>query len=365
MPDSTLPTMIEEVTPEWLTGVLRTGGTLPADASVAAVRGTSIGDGLGFIGLVVRYEVAYGRDIPGAPATFVAKFPSPDPGSRAVANLYGLYERETRFYNDLSRDAGIDTPVCYFAAYDPDAGQSLVLLEDLRDGEFGDQVGGCTIEEARRAIRAAAQLHAQWWESPALESLAWLPTGDSLVRGAMAMAYDACVEPFKQRFAGLISQEFSDALPSLGKAVVAQLDRFADNPLTLTHGDFRLDNMFFSRSSGVRPVILCDWQSPNRSWGIYDIAYFIAGALDIDERRRHEDELVREYQRTLADAGIDYPLEALWEDYRACLLVMAGIDVVNGATLPANNARGVEVFERMMLQFQAAMSDRRAFELVR
>lgn len=358
-----LPTTIEEITPEWLTGVLRAGGTIPPDGAVTGVRGTPIGDGLGFIGLVVRYNVTYNRQIPGAPATIIAKFPAPDPGSRAVANLYGLYERETRFYTDLSRDAGIDAPASYYAAYDAETGQSLVLLEDLRDGAFGDQVGGCTLEDARKALRAAARFHARWWQSPGLDRLSWLMTGDALVRGAMTMAYDACVQPFEQRFGHLLSPEFMEKAPALGRGVIAQLDKFADHPLTLTHGDYRLDNMFFSRD-GSRPVILCDWQSPNRSWGIYDVAYFIAGGLDVEARRLHEDELVRDYHATLTSEGIDYSLEALREDYRACILVMAGIGVINGATLPVNNERGVQVFEKMMSRFQSAMTDLHALDLV-
>jgi len=52
-----------------------------------------------------------------------------------------------------------------------------------------------------------------------------------------------------------------------------------------------------------------------------------------------------------------YSLEQLTEDYRLCMAVMMGIFVINGATLPTTNERGVAVFERMLGRFDCAMSD--------
>lgn len=354
-----LPLAPEDVTPAWLTAELRKSGRLPADASVISVTPSVVGEGVGFVGLVARLTVTYDRAVPGAPATMIGKFPAPDPGSRAIANLYGLYEREARFYQDLSRTAGIDAPECYFAAYDPDAGQSLVLLEDLRDGAFGDQVGGCSLEEARTALRAAADFHATWWESPRLNELSWMTTGDALVRGAMVQAYDACWEPCRERFGYLLTPKLIEQGPELGKRIIAQLDRFADRPLTLAHGDYRLDNMFFSAGAdSSRPVIACDWQSPSRSWAAYDLAYFLAGALEPKDRAAHEWDLAREYHQRLQERGVSgYTWEMLEADYLACLGVMMGIFVVNGATLPTVNDRAIQVFEKMIGRFVAAVED--------
>jgi Ecdysteroid kinase-like family len=160
MPATTLPLAPEDVTPVWLTRQLRERGHIPATASITSVTPSVVGEGVGFVGLVARLSLTYDQPVAGAPATMIGKFPAPDPGSRKVADLYGLYEREVRFYQDLAETAGIDAPKCYFAAYDPEAGQSLVLLEELTAGAFGDQVGGCSIDDARQALLAAADFHA-------------------------------------------------------------------------------------------------------------------------------------------------------------------------------------------------------------
>jgi hypothetical protein len=322
-----------------------------------------ISEGAGFIGIVARLGLEYDRPAPQAPRSIVAKIPSPDPGSRQVGNLYGLYEREVRFYNHLAADSGVDTPACYFADYDSEAGQSLVLLEDLTGGEFGDQVGGCTLDDARLAITAAARFHAKWWQHPRIEEMPWMATGDQLVRGAMVTAFDDCVGPCIERFGHLLTPELTAAAPDLGNRILAVLDQFAGTPLTIAHGDYRLDNMFFGARGSARPLVVCDWQSPNRGWGTYDLAYFLAGGLDSPLRRTHEDELMRLYHRELTTAGVTgYSFDRLREDYISSLAVMMGIFVINGATLPTTSERGELVFEKMIGRFVTAITDLRALD---
>ena len=358
MPATTLPLAPEDVSAGWLTQKFRERGHIPAGASVTSVSSSVVGEGVGFVGLVARLSLTYDRDVAGAPATLIGKFPAPDPGSRKVADLYGLYEREVRFYEDVAATAGIDAPKCYFAAYDAEAGQSLILLEELLGGAFGDQVGACSLEDARKALLAAADLHATWWESPRLTDLSWMTSGDALVRGAMTTAYDACWEPCKERFGYLLTPRLVEQGPSLGRRIISQLDLFATRPLTLAHGDYRLDNMFFSAQGNGRPVVACDWQSPSRSWGVYDLAYFLAGSLEPADRAKHEWTLAREYHERLLAGGVKgYSWEMLREDYLACLGVMMGIFVINGATLPTTTERGTQVFEKMIGRFVAAVDD--------
>jgi Ecdysteroid kinase-like family len=185
-----------------------------------------------------------------------------------------------------------------------------------------------------------------------------MTTGDALVRGAMVAAYDDCWEPCKERFGYLLTPGLVEHGPGLGKRILAQLDLFASRPLTLAHGDYRLDNMFFSRAGSDRPVIVCDWQSPSRSWAAYDLAYFLAGSLEPADRAKHEWNLAREYHERLLARGVTgYSWEMLREDYLACLGVMMGIFVINGATLPTTNDRAIQVFDKMIGRFVAAIDD--------
>ena len=366
MTSSTLPTLPDEMTPAWLTGALRKVGMLNGTASVASIASQVVGEGLGFIGIVARLSVAYHGDSGAAPRSMFVKFPSPDPGSRQVGNLYGLYEREVRFYNDLARSSGIDVPECYFADYDADAGQSVVLLEDLTgDGRFGDQVTGCTPAEARLALASLAKFHAAWWQHPRLDEISWMPTGDDLVRNAMVTAYEQCWPLYVQRFGHVLTPEMGVAGPTLHRRIIAQLDRFADNPLTIVHGDFRPDNLYFGSEGTARPLIIFDWQSPNRGWGAYDLAYFVAGSFDVEVRRKHESDLIAEYHEMLQAGGVTgYSLEKLRQDYRACIALMTGIFIINGATLPTTNPRAVELFDQVLGRFFAAIEDHQVLSIL-
>ena len=75
-------------------------------------------------------------------------------------------------------------------------------------------------------------------------------------------------------------------------------------PLGLVHGDYRLDNMLFGAQEGARAFTIVDWQTVG--WGpvMTDAAYFIGGALSVQARRTHEQALVRDYHRALAEQGV-------------------------------------------------------------
>ena len=99
-----------DVTPDWMTRVLASTGI---DARVSAVHARKVGTGQ--VGESVRFTLTYASAPPGAPATVVGKFPSPDPDSRSVGVNLGNYYREVRFYRDLAADAWVTTPKCLFA----------------------------------------------------------------------------------------------------------------------------------------------------------------------------------------------------------------------------------------------------------
>ena len=85
-------------------------------------------------------------------------------------------------------------------------------------------------------------------------------------------------------------------------------------PLGLVHGDYRLDNLLFG--DGTCKVV--DWQTV--SWGpaMVDAAYFIGGGLTIEDRRAHEEELVRALPRRAASRyGVEgFSWERCWDEYR-------------------------------------------------
>ncbi|MEX2225613.1 MAG: oxidoreductase family protein [Dehalococcoidia bacterium] len=361
-----IPTTPAEITPAWLTEALRAGAII-GDACVTSVAHEVLGQGAGFIGQIARLTLTYDRPSEGAPTTLIAKMPALDPGARELAALYGLYEREYRFYNELAGEITFRVARCYYSDGDAEAVRYVLLLEDLSsNGICGDQVAGCTSEQARTALAHLALHHARWWGHPRLTQIPWLQPGIDLVNGAMQHSYPQAWEAALARFGDRIPPPLRAAFPTLGERITKLMASIAEeNTMTIAHGDYRLDNMFFGEDGAGYELAVIDWQSPNQGWGAYDIAYFLYSNVDVETRRAHEMAILREYHDTLVANGVsDYSFDALVEDYKRSLLVSLGIWVVNAATLDTANERGQALFELFFDRLSTAIMDHDALALL-
>ena len=331
--------------------------------SVTSVDVARIGEGVGFVGLLARLTPAYeGGD---GPRSMIAKLPSPEAGPRLLGQMYGLYAREARFYATLAPTVGIATPACYWAAHD-EAGLGAMLLEDMAGrARVGDQLSGVEIDDALVAVSALAELHAAWWNSPRLDEVDWLESGTDLIRQPLATMYEPLRPVFEARFSERLGPEFCALLPELNQRVAQTFDEMDKRPTTLTHGDYRLDNMFFSGSGESATVTVCDWQSVNRTYGIFDISYFIITNLSVEQRRKHEMTLLRAYHDVLVAHGIKDPdVDTLFEEYRSAPLGMLALGVINGAVLDAQDGRGQALFDAIFERFVTASRDHDSVSLL-
>ena len=89
------------------------------------------------------------------------------PAARPALRL-GIYEREIRFYRELAPRLGGPLAACHVAAFEPEGGWFTLLLEDAAPAVQGDQIAGCTVEEARLAVHELARLHAPVFGDPEL-----------------------------------------------------------------------------------------------------------------------------------------------------------------------------------------------------
>ena len=174
-----------DVTAAWLARAMR-AGNVPGAAHVARVDAEVIGEDRGFTGVVARLTPRYREPVSGAPRTLIGKFPLAE---RADESTYrqaqgASTELLRRFAERAAREveffrfAGSEltqVPVCYFGHADVDAGEVLLLLEDLSAGVPGDALAGCSVEQARSVVNGIQTVHARWWNDDTLASLAWLP----------------------------------------------------------------------------------------------------------------------------------------------------------------------------------------------
>src|SRR2546421_770900 len=180
----------DDVTAAWLTDVLRHAGAIDHGTAVAGLEATPIGTGQ--VGANIRYALTYtdGR----GPGSIVCKFSSRDPQSAATGVFALTYETEVAFYRELADRVEISRPDCYFAAIEPGTAQVVLVLEDVAPAAQGDQLAGCTIEQAALAVDEAAKLHGPRWGDPALTR--W---DRSEMAGLVASAYDAMWAAFIDR----------------------------------------------------------------------------------------------------------------------------------------------------------------------
>ncbi|MCF8531840.1 MAG: ecdysteroid 22-kinase family protein [Reyranella sp.] len=346
-----------ELSPEWLTDALQGGGA--TDARVASFDYEPIAAGVGFLGKLGRLRLHYAGSDEGLPRTLIVKQPTLDAKSRQLAMMFRFYEREVSFYQDIGSAAGIRIPTMHFGAADPKSGDFVLLMEDLAPARVGDQLAGCSAEDARSAVGALAKCHALWWRNPRLETFAWLPATNDPINHFAQFAYQGCWEPFVE----FVGEGMTPGLRRTGEAlatnVIRMLDGFIEMPNTLVHGDYRADNLFFGATGQDLPApAAVDWQVSSRGAGAFDLAYFLSGNVSTGVRRSIEMDLLKHYTDILRENGVrEYGFEACLDDYRFAVLFCLLYSVIVIGTLDPTNARGVAVFHANFERVAAAIAD--------
>jgi Ecdysteroid kinase-like family len=292
----------EVLTDAWLSEVLH---------AEVRVRGTRrIGDGL--VGMNIRVDVESDGSVP---TSLIAKLPSDDPTSRATGIGLRNYEREVCFYQQIAPTVDIRVPQCFHAEWDEASGDFVLLMEDLAPATQGNQITGCGTEQARTAVLELAKLHGPRWGDASLDDVEWLSRRTAEGSQQLAMLWAMFLPGFMNTFAASLSTEAVTLIERFGERIVAWIDE-RDPPTTVTHGDYRLDNLMFASPSGGAPIAAVDWQTPGHGLGMTDVSYFLgAGPLPV-ERRRMERGVIDEYAQALETYGVDAHSETLWTQYR-------------------------------------------------
>jgi aminoglycoside/choline kinase family phosphotransferase len=353
---STIAASPEALTPEWLTDALASAGLLDG-ATVVAVDASSVGSGQ--MCDSVRLRLTYDRRTD-APATVIAKLPAADPSSRATAMALRNYEIEVRFYQQLAPELPVRTPHVHYADIDVATASFVLLLEDLAPAQPGDQLTGCSLDHAVVAVDELVKLHAPRWDDASLAELEWLHRDPEASRMFMAGLLPNLWAGFRERYEDRLGADVHET----GDALFDALDQYlaADTtPWTVTHGDYRLDNLLFGDGS----VAVVDWQTSAHGPALGDVAYFIGAGLLPDDRRAHEEDLVRRYHDGIVAAGVrDYDWDRCWTDYRRGTwggLIMA----IAASMLVERTERGDDMFMVMAHRHARHVLDLDAIRLLK
>jgi hypothetical protein len=332
----------EDVSASWLTAALGHAGVLRA-GSVAGFVVEPVGTGQMGDSFRLRLEL----DPPGAPGprSIVGKFTAADEQSRTTGISMRTAEVEVRFYQQIAPTLGASIARCYYADVDPATARFVLLLEDLDPREPGDQVAGCDVGQAAAALEEVAKIHAARWADPSLGALEWLNRRDETAAAALASVFPFLYQGFVERY----GDRLAEPVVRVGDAFFPRMgDYFRERPepRTVQHADYRVDNLLFGGPPDPT-VAIVDWQTVTCGPGAADVSYFLGGSLPVEDRRRHEDDLLRHYHDVLCSSGVTgYAMEDLRLDYRRH--AYAGLSMAVGAAMMvARTDRGDDMFLAM------------------
>jgi hypothetical protein len=306
---NSLPTSLDGITAEWLTDALSLGSPGTAARSVeveSVIWGTATK-----VFLRVEYDE---QPADGPPAALCLKGGFDDT-MRSIAGIG--YQVEARFYRDVAGLLGNSVPRHWFAAEDAAGNQGLVLVDDLRavGATFGGPQVHYDVDQVAQGLTTLANVHGATWNRRGVGSLDWLTVGSMLFRPVV----DSFLTPAHWDAYMDLPQTaaFDAALRDRDRVERAVHELWAADDaevLSVSHGDPHVGNTYVLDDRVPR---FLDWQTTCLAPWSDDVAYFLVGALDVEDRRKHEEDLLRHYLDALAAAGGEAPsYSAAWDAYR-------------------------------------------------
>ena len=356
------PRTVDEITPEWLTQTLRESGSVRGAESIIRSYATErIGGDQGLTSDVRRLQLSFNRESVEAPRTMIAKMIDPDRLVNVGASGRIAFEREVRFLSELAPNSGLRTPAVYFADHDADNGHFLILIEDLGHLRSVEQANGCDYRDAESVLQSLATMHASWWNDPALRGYSWLSDRPNM--GATEDHMEQLPANI-DRLLQITDVQVPDGIEAVARKLAPKFLEVSEavvaDPVTLTHGDFKLANIFFDDSSGSEgDVVAVDWQMTGRIKAANDVATFIMLGMTTESRRQHGSKLISWYHSALVDRGVrDYSHDELLFDLRMAMLPrLASLIriVANLNNNPTTTAAGRALWMSMIGNFQTVI----------
>jgi aminoglycoside phosphotransferase (APT) family kinase protein len=331
-----------------LAGIVQRGGLRGAIIDVAAV-------GNGQVAQCRRVVCDDDGDITSA----IVKSPSADETSRSTARAQHLYRRETSFYRELQPHVDIRTPAPSLVEYTTDDDTFALVLEDLTPGTVVDQFAGLTVEQATLALSELAGLHAPTLDRDDIFAASWLQG----VTVDLAPLYEAVVpglfDGFLDRYDDVLAPATREMVSVLRNQLFSLWGRDVARQ-SVTHGDYRCENLIFDGRAGEVPLTVVDWQTVSAGSPFLDVAYLIVTSLTTERRREHEHSLVAHYLSEMAARGAPLSAELARHDVARYTLQPIGM-LVSASMIVERTDRGDAMFLTMIDRAVDAAADWDAF----
>ncbi|WP_322083331.1 phosphotransferase [Burkholderia sp. BCC1972] len=311
-----LPQSFESISDRWLTDVLCrhvpgaqvVGHTLgPVDTGSSNRR---------------RIEIRYNEagDHAQLPRMLFCKA-SHELANRIVLGVSGAAFTEAHFYNQIRPRLDIEAPQSFYARYDPESFNSMVMLADLSSSvsEFCNHKTVVTLERARSQMRLLGRLHGTTHSHPIIQAeLEKLSTWPEFFRNTEAFGLRAgSTQGFLAAEQVIPSRLFSRR-DEIWHATLRSMELHENGTQCLSHGDVHLKNWYVA---GNGEMGLSDWQCATRGHWSRDLAYTISSALTVKRRRTWERDLIQYYiEEFRAAGGPAISFDEAWNAYRQQLV---------------------------------------------
>ena len=343
---ATIPASIDDVTPAWLREVL---GRPITDAT-----STQIGVGIGVSSAVYRVRLT-SEDGDDGPASVVVKLPALDEAAVFTSTVLRMYIREVGFFEKLADRSPIRVPAYHYGEVDEETSKFVVVMEDLGRMRIVDQVQGMAIEDAERAVDELAAWHATWWNQAddLAEQGMVVSLGDPIYPAILPMVFGEGWE----KVTGSMDVQASilDVGPRFGDAIAGLLQDLNQAPRTLTHGDYRADNILVADDGAIA---LLDFQLIGSGSGAYDLAYFVTQSLDPEVASAHEQALFARWTAGLRERGIpENDLGGMWDQYRKAALFCLAYPIIASRGMDLTDPRQRDLVHCMNTRLGRAIDE--------
>lgn len=296
-----LPVTTEAITAEWLSTALRQkapGVTCNKVEIVDFIRGTSTK-------IRLRLDMDDAGKKAGIPELVILKGGF-EPHSRGLCYMH---EREVRGFRDVMSQIPLPSPTCYFADYDADSQQGIVIMEDLvaTGATFCHALKPQSFEQVAKRLTVLAQFHAATWDSPELK-----PGGQW---GDLVDFLETVDNFFNDKTSPENWQRFLDKPRGVATSGLFQ-DRdwmleaweklkymTRQTQHCVLHGDIHLGNLYEAKDGTPGFFDTLASHGP----GMLEVSYHISAAVDIANRARWERALVQHYLDELTRNGATPP----------------------------------------------------------
>jgi hypothetical protein len=269
--------------------------------------------------------------------------------------------REARFYAELAPQLSLRVPEVHVAAVGADEREFILLMEDLDAAgcQISDGTWGIKRDGAAQVLEDLAVMHVRY-EDPARRAAeaAWVPpygAGGTYAAERLQYALDHHRDRISAEFAAVCELYIAHRL--------AVHDLWTGPDVTVVHGDTHIGNVFLDgaddRAELDNPRVgFYDWGVIHLDQPLRDVSYFLQMAMQPDDRRAHEEELLRHYldaRTALGGALITFADAWAQHRLRASYTVVASCQVV---TFPVDISPQREVFANAFLErSEAAVQD--------